>query len=447
LCDTLVALGNSTEDGSVIIAKNSDREPNECQVLRYFPRTKHPGGSTVKCTHIEIPQVTETYEVVLSAPYWMWGAEMGANEHGVAIGNESAWSKEPYAKTGLLGMDLIRLGLERGDTARNALNVVTSLLKEFGQGGNTKAVDPEHYHNTFIIADTREAWVLETADRYWVAEKVRDVRSISNGYTIESQWDLASPRLVEHAIENSWCKSKKDFSFANCYSDSALRTFIACVERSKKTSTALQEAKGSINVETMMKILRAHAEKADSWSPPKAKMIDTCWHSTTTVVSSTAGSYVGHLTEKVATHWLTGTSYPCISVFFPVYLKGAGSPELYSKGGNTYDGKSPWWRHEKLARIIQLNYINRAPPIQREIDQLQRNFIREAEGVRQQSLTLPEKEASKLLRKLSDKCSSQVYETTSRWIEDAKQTGIEEEQPISYKNYWKRMNTNANLQI
>nr|MDO8135609.1 C69 family dipeptidase [Candidatus Njordarchaeum guaymaensis] len=447
MCDTLVALGNSTEDGSVIIAKNSDREPNECQVLRCFPRTRYPARSTVRCTYIEIPQVTETYEVVLSAPYWMWGAEMGANEHGVAIGNESAWSKEPYAKTGLLGMDLIRLALERADTARNALNVITSLLKEFGQGGNTKAVEPEHYHNTFMIADPREAWVLETADHFWVAEKVRDVRSISNGYTIESQWDLASPGLVDHAIEHGWCKSKKDFSFANCYSDQAMRDFIACVERAKKTSTALKEAKGSVNVETMMKILRDHGEKAESWSPPKAKNVNTCWHSTTTVVSSTAGSYVGHLTEKVATHWLTGTSYPCISVFFPVYLKGAGSPELYSKGGNTYDDGSPWWRHEKLARIIQLNYINRAPPIKREISKLQRNFIGEANRARQQALELPELDAAKLLRRLSDRCSQQVYETTTVWTNDAKKTGSDEVLPISYKNYWNRMNAKANLQI
>ncbi len=121
MCDTLVALGNSTEDGSVIFGKNSDRLPNEAQVLRHFPRMEHPAGATVKCTYVEIPQASQTHEVLLSSPFWIWGAEIGVNEHGVAIGNEAVWSKEDYAEGGLLGMDLPRLGLERGETARRAL--------------------------------------------------------------------------------------------------------------------------------------------------------------------------------------------------------------------------------------------------------------------------------------------------------------------------------------
>ena len=70
--------------------------------------------------------------MVLSKPAWMWGAEMGANEHGVAIGNEAVWNRlsDPVydAVPRLLGMDLLRLGLERGRTAYEALQVITTLL-------------------------------------------------------------------------------------------------------------------------------------------------------------------------------------------------------------------------------------------------------------------------------------------------------------------------------
>jgi dipeptidase len=48
--DTLVAVGDVTADGSVILAKNSDREPHEAHVLTQVPRAWHKAGSAVECT-------------------------------------------------------------------------------------------------------------------------------------------------------------------------------------------------------------------------------------------------------------------------------------------------------------------------------------------------------------------------------------------------------------
>ncbi|MCK4472251.1 MAG: C69 family dipeptidase, partial [Anaerolineae bacterium] len=137
---------------------------------------RHEAGAQVKCTYIEIPQVEETYEVLLSRPFWMWGCEMGVNECGVAIGNEAVFTKEPYGKQpGLIGMDFIRLALERADTARRALDVIVDLLGTWGQSGNCSLHHKLYYHNSFIIADPGEAWVLETVAKFWAAERVRDV--------------------------------------------------------------------------------------------------------------------------------------------------------------------------------------------------------------------------------------------------------------------------------
>jgi secernin len=220
MCDTFVAVGNSTADGSVIFGKNSDREPNEAHEVLILPGQDVEPGSMLKCTYIEIPQQEHTYAVLLAKPFWIWGAEMGVNEHGVTIGNEAIFTKVPYEKgPSLTGMDFLRLALERAKTAFEALQVITQLLERYGQGGSCGFTHPFYYHNSFILADPREAWVLETAGRQWVAEKVKSVRSISNGATIGSEWDLASEDLVRFAVENGWCKGRDDFHFARCYSD------------------------------------------------------------------------------------------------------------------------------------------------------------------------------------------------------------------------------------
>ena len=324
MCDTFVALGNSTTDGSVLFAKNSDREPNEAHELSIVPHAIHPAGSNVQCTYIEIPQVEETFAALLAKPFWIWGAEMGSNEHGVVIGNEAVFTKVPYEKgPGLTGMDFLRLALERGASARAALDVITSLLETYGQGGNCGFAHTLYYHNSFIIADPREAWVLETAGRHWAAEQVRDVRSISNVITIGSQWDLASAGLVDYAIERGWCKNRNDFNFSRCYSDFLYTRFSEGHVRQCRTTDLLSAQRGGITAVNMMAYLRDHRPDSSNWSPASGLTNgDVCMHAGFGPGrdGQSVGSMVSRLTPDTHTHWLTGTSSPCTSIFKPVWL-------------------------------------------------------------------------------------------------------------------------------
>ena len=73
VCDTFVSLPDATADGSVILAKNSDREPNEAHELTLVPAAEQ-AADVLRATHIEIPQVPRTHAVLLAKPYWIWGA-------------------------------------------------------------------------------------------------------------------------------------------------------------------------------------------------------------------------------------------------------------------------------------------------------------------------------------------------------------------------------------
>ena len=86
----------------------------------------------------------------------------------------------------LLGMDLLRLGLERASSAADAVSTIVDLLEAHGQGGSCSHEHPRfRYDNSFLVADPDGAIVLETAGRSWATEEVRGPgRAISNGLTI-----------------------------------------------------------------------------------------------------------------------------------------------------------------------------------------------------------------------------------------------------------------------
>ena len=206
MCDTIVAVGSATKNGTTLFGKNSDREPDEAQNIKIYPGLQHGPDEMVQCTHISIPQVAETAGILLCQPFWMFGGEMGSNEYGVVIGNEALLTKEQPDPTGLTGMDLLRLALERGRTAKEALEIITGLLETYGQGGNCGYRREIYYMNSFIIADGSEAYVLETVKSWWAWKKIKDFWAISNIISLRKEFDDFSPGLIEHAVEKGYCR-------------------------------------------------------------------------------------------------------------------------------------------------------------------------------------------------------------------------------------------------
>ncbi len=381
MCDTFVALPSATADGALIFGKNSDREPNEAQVLEYHPAADHPPGAKVRCTYIEIPQTSATNEVLLSRPFWMWGAEMGANQHGVVIGNEAVWSRMPLNRgAALTGMDLLRLSLERAASAQQALEVMVQLLADHGQGGICGFEDKKAtYHNSYIIADPGEAWVLETAGPLWAAIKVRDVYAISNGFTIGEQLDEQHPDLIETARRNGWLKRGETFHFAHCYADWFYHTFTACRHRRRRSLNSLKEERQRFDLRAAMGLLRDHGT-AD-YRPDRHLLVDRlCAHAANPVsrhATQSTGSFIAHLMPRSRTYWATGTSAPCTGVFKPLWFEGPVLPSLGVPTGRC-DRESWWWRHERLHRAVLLDFSARLAAFCDDRAHLEEQFLRQA---------------------------------------------------------------------
>lgn len=386
MCDTMVLV---TSDG-VLFAKNSDRDPNEAQLLDWRPAADHPDGAMLPCTYVSIPQAKHTAAVLLSRPFWMWGAEMGTNEHQVTIGNEAVFTNLTVQPIGLTGMDLVRLGLERSRSADQALDVLRQLLETHGQGGGCGHERRSfRYHNSFLIADPERAWVLETADRQWAVERVQGFRSISNGLSIEP--------------------------FARRFGDRVRTHFSGCATRSARTRALGKNARG---VRELMAILRDHGAvgRGPRWNKSNGGLHAPCVHGGGMFASSqTTASLVAKLTSNGSELWATATSSPCVSLFKPVDVHRAVE---YGPDATDQASDHLWWRHERLHRSILRDFDRWAPAIQSERDAIEDRWRSDPPS------------------------TADAFEAHARhiedWLERCDDPGSRDRRPYWLRRYWRR---------
>ncbi|MBN8702330.1 MAG: C69 family dipeptidase [Bacteroidetes bacterium] len=411
MCDTFVALPKATTDGSLILSKNSDREPDEAQAIIHIPQKKNT-EKTLQCTYISIPQVSETYECILSKPFQMWGAEMGVNAHGLAIGNEAVFTKVKFdkKKVGLTGMDLLRLALERCKNAKEAIDCITSLLATHGQNANGGYKNKNfYYHNSFIIADTKDAWVLETAGNEWALERVKDIRSISNKLSISTNADQLSSEAKTFAQQNKWWDGKSAFDFQKNYSDWLYTTVGRAAKRQACTMELGMKKNGQLTIADCISILQTHNIEESTFKPSKANTGSICMHRTSLLnPSSTTGSMIAKIRKQGAyTIWLTGTSMPCLSIYIPFFF-GTNSMHKIPSPSATADN-SLWWRAEKIHQWICKDYKKRKALINEERTALQHKFITQENELLSKDYTLQS------LETFSSNCYAEYEELINRW--------------------------------
>jgi secernin len=357
-----------------------------------------------------VPQSEHTRGVLLSRPWWLWGAEMGANDAGVVIGNEAVFTTDDdEPEPGLIGMDLLRLALERAGDRHDAVGVIVDLLERHGQGGACSATRAGfRYDNSFIVADPGGAIVLETAGRAHATEEVRGPgRSISNGLTIPG--------------------------FAEAHADRLRGRVAACARRRERTErSAAGAADAADPVAAMVAALRDHGEGAGAvvrWSPVNGALDAPCAHAggLVTATQSTA-SWVADLRAAAtdgpesATHWVTATSAPCTSLFKPAWV---GRPADLGPAPGERADDSVWWRHERLHRAALVDPGVLLPRFSAERDRVERAWRADPPT--------------------TDDAFAEAEELEARWLADVVGARQRDRRPAWLRRAWRRWDRDSGL--
>ena len=148
-CTNFIVGKKASADGSVFVTYNADSY-GAFMPLYHYPAAKHQSGEMRKVFEWdtnkylgEITEAAETYNVIGNSNEWQ-----------VTIGETTFGGREEMAdSTGVIDYgSLIYIALQRSKTAREALQIMTSLVEQYGYYSEGE---------TFSVADKDEAWMLE----------------------------------------------------------------------------------------------------------------------------------------------------------------------------------------------------------------------------------------------------------------------------------------------
>ena len=234
-CSNVIITHGASTDGSAMISYSADSHQLYGE-LYFQAAADWKAGATRRVDdwdsyrfHGYIPQVAHTYQRVGNM-----------NEHQLIIA-ESTWGgrMELENKQGIIDYgSLIYIALERARTAREAIQIMVSLVDEFGYASEGES---------FSIADTQEAWVMDLIGKgegskgmLWVARRIPDgyicahanQARISRFPLNDPENCLYAPDVITFAREKGWFSGEdSEFSFCDAYCPLDFGTVRACDAR------------------------------------------------------------------------------------------------------------------------------------------------------------------------------------------------------------------------
>jgi secernin len=340
---------------------------------------------------LELPQTRHRFTVLGNRAAGAWGYQQGVNEHGVAAGATSVFSRVECDRPGLMGPDLVRLVLERASNALQGIDLATDLIARHGQGGHDDE-DGGCRDCALLIADRREAYLLSAAGSHWAVQEVAAVRAATSICHLRQDWNRVSRGLSDLVLERGWWPedgSKIDFEGTvgegGPPSSGGLR-------RWGHATLLLEEQNGHIDGHFLRRLLSDHYEGClDEADPcyPQAHDNTLCQHASNANSSETAVSLIADLgVESRPTPiawWAFGP--PCQGVYFPIVFAGDLPAEFSGEGPGAID--SVWRRTRRLNRGIARDPGRRQQvcemmsQLQTRFDQAAHDYLDEADNLRQ----------------------------------------------------------------
>jgi dipeptidase len=436
-CTNIIVTKGASKDGSAFLFYTCDGE--FLYHLKKYPAKDYKKGEFYYFKNYKgeitgkIPQVKHTYATI--------GSHI--NEFQVAIGETTFTGREELINHSAFinYWNLMHLALERAKTAKEAVNVITSIVDNYGYASSGE---------TFSIVDKNEAWLLEmigTGDggkgAVWVAVKVPDgmVTAHANKARIgefplnDPENCLYSKNVISFAVEKGYYnpKSGKPFKFNDVYCPATPAKLRYCSSRvwsifnrvSPSLHLSMDYNRGvvgakeyplyikpdkKIGIKDMFNLVRDHYEGTSidmtkgfdagpfgnpnrlrplNWS---VDSVECAWERPISI-SNASFSFIAQLRNFMPDNiggvlWFSDDD-TYTSCYLPIYNSVSDVPKPYKTGDfNNFSWSSAWWTFNFVSNYANIRYSDMIKDIQAVQDSIESDFIKNQKIIEEKALNL-----------------------------------------------------------
>ena len=464
-CTNLLVGKAASVDGSTMVTYSADSYSLYGELYHWKAAT-YPAGTWMDVREWDtnkylgkIPQASQTYNVIGNM-----------NEHQLCIGETTFGGREELADS-TATMDygsLIYLALQRAKSAREAIQVMTGLVADYGYCSEGES---------FSVVDKNEVWILEMIGKgvgnkgaVWVAVRIPDdcIAAHANQSRIhrfplnDKDNCLYSKDVISFARSKGYFTGKdEEFSFADAYNPLDWSGLRFCEARvwsffNQYTDNGRQwipyilgedpepiplyvKPNRKLSVKDLMGSMRDHYEGTPF--DPTLDIAAGAFHSPyrfnplgwevdsvkyaferPTSTQQTGFTFVGqmrnYLPDEIGGVFWFGVDDARFAVYTPMYASMTETPECYRVGNGDFthfSWTSAFWIHNWVANMAYARYDQMLPDAKVLQDKLEDGYLASQPQIEQKAKELLQVDKEQALAFLTDYSIGVAQKATEEW--------------------------------